>query len=155
MLVPILSLSLLLPLLFSLFLFLSLYLSSPSSGPCQAERSGGSCEDEDCKTAWSLFVEVTQRRGRANEPSSSFFLPLPSPPFPPSPSIAIRRPPLIPHCAFALPLILFVLSAGTEEAVGPSRSASLSDHAVAFPFLFQCPSRPLHFALFAFLLSFL
>lgn len=65
-------------------------------------------------------MEVTQRRGRANEPSSSFFLPLPSPPFPPSPSIAIRRPPLIPHCAFALPLILFVLSPGTEEAVGPS-----------------------------------
>lgn len=48
------------------------------------------------KTARSrrfLFVEVSQGRGGANEPSSSLFLPLflpPSSPFPRSPSFAIR-----------------------------------------------------------------
>lgn len=87
------------------------------------------------KTARSRksFVEVSQGRGGANEPSSFLFLPLP----PPRRLLSLVHLPLpfvllLPTCTFALPLILFVLFAGTEKPFEPSCSSFLSDHTVAF-----------------------
>lgn len=102
-------------------------------------------------------MEVSQGRGGANEPSSSLLLPL-LPPLLARRSFSLVRLPLpfvvllLPMRTFALPLILFVLSTGTEKALVPSRSPSLSDHTVAFLLLSQMsfcsfPSRAVSFCL--------
>lgn len=81
----------------------------------------------------SLFVEVSQRRGRANEPSLPFFF---LHRVSPAPAITF-----IHHSFFylcTLVLILFVLSAGTPR---PSRSVFRVSLDLASPSPFPCPSR--------------
>lgn len=66
----------------------------------------------------SLFVEVSRDAGEPTSRPLLFFSLPPSFPFSRSPSFTFVAL-LLPTCAFALPLILFVLSTGTEKAFKP------------------------------------
>lgn len=59
--------------------------------PCRERRK--LVKPKTARSRRSLFVEVSQRRGGANEPSSSLFLPLPPPP----------SSPVVPFLSFAFP----------------------------------------------------